>query len=543
MILDAVVDPSVERVTKKQKSERALKELLDLNFPGIDQVKEEDTESKHDSSSESTLARVSLALAKSLDACLGDVTDKPTVPDVERRMRRTFSEGMGTDVTPKDIKAWCSDVAQSLSTLSEESQRPPIDKIQSLITKSVGSLRVLPSLDEQEVNADEFSTRNADSLRALSLLDGQDSRTSPDRQESKVDEDEIAQREEALQSTDAKVVDWCTAVSSKLDAFAQDLDEHDDGTVSDIDDGDHDISQVIISSHTDAGANSRGLSSIIKNASSATKNSSILKNASSVTKSVIPARDASGTYQRFPSVAGTVTGGATQALKTTTKVGVSLSSKVQDAAEASASAISHASKDASSIAKQVAGDVLSAAERQTIRVSISDRMPGMKRKSEDDHGELDLKDILKSRKSTGSAHIGRAQREHDDLMWMKVLPSNDLDNPISKRALSESAKRVLSASTVCTIEEALPRSKSTPSDLVRQLGTVMNETQRKAHKKVHSKTSVLTTALYLAFIAVALLLASEIAYRFSKRALIASYEGISTLNDLDIISKFNKYRN
>jgi len=532
MILDAEIDPSVVRMTKKQKSERALKELLDLNFPGIDHAEEENVEgkwssSKFDSPNENTLARVSLALAKSLDTCLGDVTDKPTVPDVERQMRRTYTEGMGANLTPKDIKAWCSDVAQRLSTLSDQGERPPLDKIQSFITNSVGSLRVPPSLDEQddqEPNIDEVATRKVVPVCTLSSLDGQHSRTSLGSQESKVAEDEIAQREEAMQANDSIIVDWCTAVSSKLDAFAQDLDD-DEGTVSDINDDDHDISGVIISSQPDAGV---GLSSLIKNASSVTKNSSILKNAASVTKNVVPSRDASGTYQRFTSVTDTVTGGATKVLKTTTKVGGSLSSKVQDAAEASALSISHASKDAVSIAKQVSASAKTAAEQAT-RVSISDRIPGMKRKPKDDHGELELKDILKSRKSTGS----NRQSEHDDLMWKKVLPSNDMDKPISKRALSESAERLQRASTVCTIEEALPRSKSTPSDLMRQLDSVMNETQRNAHSTVHTKTSVLNTVMYLAFVAVALLAASEILYRCSQRALVASYKVFSMLNDLE----------
>ena len=516
MILDAEIDPSVERVTKKQKSERALKELLDLHFPGIDHVEEEDIEgkwssSKFDSSSVNTLARVSLALAKSLDACLGDITNKPTVPDVERQMRRTYTEGMDDMLTPKEIKAWCSEVAQSLSTLSDEGHCPPLDKIQSLITNSVGSLRVLPSLDTQESSDDKVTIKNVGSVRALASLDGQQPHTSLGSQESKVDEDEVAQREEAMEADDSNIVDWCTAVSSKLDAFAQDLDEDDDGTVSDIDDG--------ISSQPDAGVE---LSSPIKNASSVTKGSSILKNAASVTKSVIPSRDASGTYQRFTSVTSTVTGGATQVVKTTAKVGASLSSKVQDAAEASASAISNASEDVASIAKQAA--------EQATRVSISDS-PGMKKKTKDDRGEIELKAILKSRKSTGSAR----QSEHDDLMWKKVLPSNDLGNPMSTREQSESAKRLRRASTVCTIEEALPRSKSRPSVLMRQLDTVMNETQRNAHKAVHTKTSVLNTVLYLAFIAVALLLSSEMVYRCSQRALIASHEVISKLNDLEIL--------
>ena len=46
MILDAEIDPSVVRMTKKQKSERALKELLDLNFPGIDHAEEENVEGR-----------------------------------------------------------------------------------------------------------------------------------------------------------------------------------------------------------------------------------------------------------------------------------------------------------------------------------------------------------------------------------------------------------------------------------------------------------------------------------------------------------------
>ena len=203
---DATIDPcSMTKKSYNEKEREKLLEQLDITFPGIEKDEEimgEEAAKEEDSQVSDTLARASLAMAKSLDICLSGLTDKPTLPAVQQRLRHTFSEGMKSQVTKAEAKDWCNQVAGRLSTFAnstaattDSSMKVSLAKIQRIITESALGTGMSFEEDEEE--------------------------------ETKLDEDEIALSQTKSESERVedlmKLAEWVTAVASQLDACAEEL--------------------------------------------------------------------------------------------------------------------------------------------------------------------------------------------------------------------------------------------------------------------------------------------------------------------------------
>jgi len=226
LVQDAMIDPSAFKKDYDKEDKQKMLDLIDLNFPGIEKENAVNNElsspdadssarmslntvsvaaiSKNDgSAANGTLAKASLAMAQSLDNCLGGLADKPTVSALQSRLCRTFTEGMASQVTRSAAKVWCSQVAEKVSSVSTSDApiKSTIAKIQSIIAESA----LGPGIDfEESIHKTDEEMKLKESEIALSQAKSLNS------------------EDESLGSS--KLLEWINAVSSQLEAYAEELD-------------------------------------------------------------------------------------------------------------------------------------------------------------------------------------------------------------------------------------------------------------------------------------------------------------------------------
>ena len=204
--------------TKHDYTEEELADLtkiLDINFPGIDKknttisghtllpTNSETGTSQNLSTANSILAKTSLAMAQSLDTCLGELTDKSTVSALQQNLQRTSVSGVSPTVNRSVAKEWCNDVADMLSSVhttdaTDAAIKSSVTMLQSIIEKSSG----------------------------LGAVVG-DSNTSTEEKKPNEDEIPLSVAGSSLQSVErcsSKLQDWVTAVTSELEMCAEELD-------------------------------------------------------------------------------------------------------------------------------------------------------------------------------------------------------------------------------------------------------------------------------------------------------------------------------
>ncbi len=237
---DAINDPSA---SISKNNENDIQMLLDLHFPGVeegysslmksklsasqrqslDTIEEgvhgnckhssladgEDASVDHD---HNTIASVSLAMAQSLDSCLGEFIEKPTVPMVQEcanRGRRTVSNGDKPSITRKWTRQWCSEVAKKVSfcasTLSDSDQdlRRSAAHLQNIVTRSASTFDVNSIADDLAEPTIGSTAKNSEKESFKTATMG--SITS--------------------NSNSTKIADWCTEVASRLEECAEELDD------------------------------------------------------------------------------------------------------------------------------------------------------------------------------------------------------------------------------------------------------------------------------------------------------------------------------
>lgn len=213
MINDARLDPSIGNRQKRVKeSISSMMSQLNAAFPGIERGDIVPFESKshaaqtlplhsidegteHDvienDASKDTFAEVILAMATSLDKCLGEFVNTPTLPVVKQHLSRRSKSFHGVErptLTSSEAKLWCSEVAKKLNDCVDaptSDVREAVSQLQSVIVGSAeGNLK---SASQHFPVSPRSSTDSA-------MLDPY------------------------------KLVDWCTAVASKLEECAEDID-------------------------------------------------------------------------------------------------------------------------------------------------------------------------------------------------------------------------------------------------------------------------------------------------------------------------------
>ena len=154
-----------------------------------------------------------LALAQSLDSCLGGLTENSTLLAVEQKVNDSLTGGTRPPITKNEVKMWCSQTAEMLSksaTATDASVRSSVAMMQSIIVKSALGPGVSFSQDDDESNGEE----------------------------TKLDEDEIALSLSERKSADSVedlhlLADWANRIASQLEACAQELDDDQDSEILD----------------------------------------------------------------------------------------------------------------------------------------------------------------------------------------------------------------------------------------------------------------------------------------------------------------------
>jgi hypothetical protein len=210
MVNDA---PGIKKKYDDEELQKLLKQLED-EFPVIDRA----TASAERSLLASTVAarsrsgvgkvqnsctNASLALAQSLDSCIGGLSERSTLVVVEQKLNDSSTVGPSATITKNEMKVWCSQIAERLSTIvrkamTDANVQSSIAKIQSIIAESALGPGASFAKEEDEKNIEEM----------------------------KLDEDEIALS--LSEKTDSSEVlgllaDWVDRVVSQLQAFAQEL--------------------------------------------------------------------------------------------------------------------------------------------------------------------------------------------------------------------------------------------------------------------------------------------------------------------------------
>lgn len=109
MIHDAKIDPSSVKKGYTEKDAQKLLELLEDAFPGIekrDDTGNEQASLKKEVASHAMQSSLALAMAQSLDNCLGGLSDMPTVPAIQKRMHHTVTEGIRPQISQAEAKEW-----------------------------------------------------------------------------------------------------------------------------------------------------------------------------------------------------------------------------------------------------------------------------------------------------------------------------------------------------------------------------------------------------------------------------------------------------
>eukprot|EP00804_Cyclotella_cryptica_P020557 CCRYP_003404-RC/>CCRYP_003404-RC protein AED:0.03 eAED:0.03 QI:1188/1/1/1/0.75/0.6/5/29/984 len=216
MLRDARVDPSAGERKDDSDKEQKILSLLNMHFPRIEGSIVSINAEKNRESSKLSLQKIdeansmhsdpagvcqpgnvfpslSLAIAESLDNCLGEYLEQPTVQIVKQVVLERGVAGFDDEVLPmtaSSVKQWCFDVAQQLSMVassSGEHLRGSISHLQNIVVSSAKGT-VAESLTYSK-----------------------------------------AELKEEMDSSDLynKVRDWCSSVVSKLDICAEELDEQD----------------------------------------------------------------------------------------------------------------------------------------------------------------------------------------------------------------------------------------------------------------------------------------------------------------------------
>lgn len=161
-----------------------------------------------------TIASVSLAMAQSLDNCLGDIIAKPTVPMVQEsvnKVRRSVSNGDKPPITRKWTRQWCSEVAKTVSfcasTLSDSDEDPrrSAARLQNIVSRSASTFDINSIADDFVESANDSSANGSETESFKTAYIG--SVTS--------------------KSDSTKIADWCTEIASKLEECAEELDDVD----------------------------------------------------------------------------------------------------------------------------------------------------------------------------------------------------------------------------------------------------------------------------------------------------------------------------
>ena len=153
-----------------------------------------------------------LALAQSLDSCLGELTEKSTLLAVEQEVNNSLTDGTRPPITKNEVKMWCSQTAERLSThaksasATDASVRSSVAMMQSIIAKSALGPGVGFFQGDDENNGEE----------------------------SKLDEDEIALKKSESSVEDLNMLaDWANRIASQLEACAHELDDDQDSEILD----------------------------------------------------------------------------------------------------------------------------------------------------------------------------------------------------------------------------------------------------------------------------------------------------------------------
>lgn len=193
LLKDARFDPAVMGSTNAYNNEDKILKLLSTHFPGVDETSSTPKHSNSACKAGDIRASMSLAIAESLDASLGEYLEAPTVELVQQSLRQRSSLGHahnGSQMTASEVKEWCYDVASKLSLSASPSKgkqpKRSISQIQEALVSSVGG----------------------DVAESLANINADDKEMSPDV----IDE----------------VNGWCMTVLSKLDSCAEELADHDD---------------------------------------------------------------------------------------------------------------------------------------------------------------------------------------------------------------------------------------------------------------------------------------------------------------------------
>ena len=206
MMNDARIDPSASerRGSYSGESLQKLMGLLQENFPGIEDKSTTDVEDGESSNADDTASvegadsvklmdsfvNVSMAMAKSLDACLGELTEKPTVSKVRKQMHHSIAEGIKPDISQVEVKKWCSSLADELSThvnavnsvgATGASIKSSVAKIQGVIAQSAIGLSGVSfagstlDKDDEETKMDEDGMAKLETKSSESQTDDIDS--------------------------------------------------------------------------------------------------------------------------------------------------------------------------------------------------------------------------------------------------------------------------------------------------------------------------------------------------------------------------------
>jgi len=248
---DANNDPSAS-ISKKNDND--IQMLLDVHFPGVEEGYSSLMKSKllaskrhsldtieegiHGNSERSSLAglyadgtnasndhdhniiaSVSLAMAQSLDTCLGDIIAKPTVPMVQEsvnKIRRSVSVGDKPPITRKWTRQWCSEVAKNVSFCastfsdSDEDPRRSAARLQNIVARSASTFDVNLIADDVAESANDSSAND-------SSANGSETESFKTANIGSV----------TSKSDSTKIADWCTEIASKLEECAEELDDVD----------------------------------------------------------------------------------------------------------------------------------------------------------------------------------------------------------------------------------------------------------------------------------------------------------------------------
>jgi len=208
MMKDARADPSIVKKDNRDKEHLERLEKLCKKLPGIDNV---DAFDEAFTAARNSLERLSLAIATSLDICFGEVMEKSAKCALQSRLQQLSKVKCRPTVTKSEARAWCSQVANKLSScaisanINEVTIDSSIAKIQSIIVDSVHESRT------------EFKETESEEM--------------------KLDEDEMALSETrrtgnlSLLLDPSELIEWVTVVASLLVECAEELDVDQDDSI------------------------------------------------------------------------------------------------------------------------------------------------------------------------------------------------------------------------------------------------------------------------------------------------------------------------